>query len=134
MKPWLVFSAQAEWILPPTKYRLSKTCAESAYHTSRAGTALGSRIKSGGSLVGGPALAAQQRHQAQPTQQANVFESGRVLRRPQGLDEFLVPVPQALCLHLRTRLHFESPRGVSRPSLHPGHSHHLAKGLSLTIV
>ena len=40
--PSRVVSAQAEWIFPPTKYRLSKTFAGSAYHDARGGALLGS--------------------------------------------------------------------------------------------
>ena len=39
--PSRVVSAQDEWILPPTKYRLSKTLAGSAYQVSRAGALAG---------------------------------------------------------------------------------------------
>src|SRR5215472_6365802 len=47
MKPSLVSRAQAECTLPPTKYRLSKTFAASAYHVSRGGAVLGSRTNDG---------------------------------------------------------------------------------------
>src|SRR3954468_1293853 len=42
MMPSLVVSAHAEWTLPPTKYRLSKTFAGSAYQEERGGALLGS--------------------------------------------------------------------------------------------
>src|SRR3954464_116072 len=42
MMPSFVTSAHAEWTLPPTKYRLSKTFAGSAYHEERGGALLGS--------------------------------------------------------------------------------------------
>src|SRR4030095_15770430 len=38
MMPWLVVSAQEEWILVPTKYRLSKTLYGGVYHVARSGT------------------------------------------------------------------------------------------------
>src|SRR5438309_6666064 len=41
MIPSRVVKAQEEWILPPTKYRLSKTLAGSAYQVSRAGALAG---------------------------------------------------------------------------------------------
>ena len=40
--PSRVVSAHAEWIFPPTKYRLSKTFAGSAYHDARGGALPGS--------------------------------------------------------------------------------------------
>jgi hypothetical protein len=49
----------------------------------------------------------KQRHQAEPAEQANVFKSGRILSRPQRLDEFLVQVPRALRGRLQTRLHMQ---------------------------
>src|SRR3954470_8889982 len=42
MMPSLVVNAHAEWTLPPTKYRLSKTFAGSAYQEERGGALLGS--------------------------------------------------------------------------------------------
>src|SRR4051794_38541522 len=42
MIPSFVTSAHAEWTLPPTKYRLSKTFAGSAYQEERGGALLGS--------------------------------------------------------------------------------------------
>src|SRR6267143_993733 len=41
MIPSRVVKAHEEWILPPTKYRLSKTLAGSAYQVSRAGALAG---------------------------------------------------------------------------------------------
>src|SRR6266568_7065154 len=120
MKPWLVFSAQAEWILPPTKYRLSKTCAESAYHTSRAGTALGSRTKSAGSLVGGLALAPSSGIRPRPLSRPTCSNPAAfcAARRASttSSSQFLTPcagVSKRVCI-------FESPKGVSRPSLWGG--------------
>src|SRR3954464_10760495 len=40
--PSRVVSAHAEWTLPPTKYKLSKTFAGSAYQEERGGALLGS--------------------------------------------------------------------------------------------
>src|SRR6266705_1308705 len=57
MIPSLVVKAQDEWILPPTKYRLSKTLAGSAYQVSRAGALAGFATYAGStSLESSPPL------------------------------------------------------------------------------
>src|SRR5882672_7703574 len=57
MMPSFVASAQDEWILPPTKYRLSNTFAGSAYQVSRAGALAGSVMYGGTtSLASSPPL------------------------------------------------------------------------------
>src|SRR6266571_5342871 len=57
MIPSLVVKAQDEWILPPTKYRLSKTLAGSAYQVSRAGALAGFATYAGtASLESSPPL------------------------------------------------------------------------------
>src|SRR6266852_8563867 len=47
MIPSRVVRAHEEWILPPTKYRLSKTLAGSAYQVSRAGALAGFAMYAG---------------------------------------------------------------------------------------
>src|SRR5882672_2052721 len=57
MIPSRVVRAHAEWILPPTKYRLSKTLAGSAYQVSRAGALAGFATYAGTtSLASSPPL------------------------------------------------------------------------------
>src|SRR5215212_9785972 len=62
MMPSRVVSAHAEWIFPPTKYRLSNTFAGSAYQDARGGALLGSDTYGAGTSRKSSLLLGGRRH------------------------------------------------------------------------